>query len=88
MVADIKITANTIDVSNFIERTKQKIPNQIQMALAKASQFGIMRITDKTQSGEPPDGGKFRGYKKSTKKSRLKTPQLGVNKPCPAIHPK
>ena len=32
MVADIKITANTIDVSNFIERTKQKIPSQIQEA--------------------------------------------------------
>ena len=72
MVADIKITANTIDIVKYLERTKQKIPNQIQMALAKASQFGIMRITDKTQSGELPDGGRFRPYKKSTKKSRLK----------------
>ena len=72
MVADITITANTVDISKFLERTKQKIPNQIQMALAKASQFGIMRITDKTQSGELPDGGRFRPYKKSTRKSRLR----------------
>ena len=72
MVADIKITANTVDIVKFLERTKQKIPNQIQMALAKASQFGIMRITDKTQQGQLPDGGRFRPYKKSTKKARLK----------------
>ena len=72
MVADITITANTVDISKFLERTKQKIPNQIQMALAKASQFGIMRITDKTQQGQLPDGGRLRPYKKSTKKSRLR----------------
>ena len=72
MVADIKITANTIDIVKFLERTKQKIPNQIQMALAKASQFGIMRITDKTQQGQLPDGGRLRPYKKSTKKDRTK----------------
>ena len=72
MVADIKITANTVDIVKFLERTKQKIPNQIQMALAKASQFGIMRITDKTQQGQLPDGGRLRAYKKSTKKSRLR----------------
>ena len=72
MVADIKITANTVDIVKFLERTKQKIPNQIQMALAKASQFGIMRITDKTQQGQLPDGGRLRPYKKSTRKARLR----------------
>jgi len=72
MVADIKITANTIDVSNFIERTKQKIPSQIQMGLARASAFGIKQITDKTQKGQLPDGGRLRPYKKSTKKTRSK----------------
>ena len=72
MVADIKITANTVDISKFLERTKQKIPNQIQMGLARASQYGIMRITDKTQKGQLPDGGRLRPYKKSTKKSRLR----------------
>jgi phage gpG-like protein len=72
MVADIKITANTIDVSNFIERTKQKIPSQIQMGLARASAFGIKQVTDKTQKGQLPDGGRLRPYKKSTKKSRSK----------------
>ena len=72
MVADIKITANTVDIVKFLERTKQKIPNQIQMGLARASQFGIMRITDKTQQGQLPDGGRLRPYKKSTKKTRSK----------------
>ena len=72
MVADIKITANTVDIVKFLERTKQKIPNQIQMGLARASQFGIMRITDKTQQGQLPDGGRLRPYKKSTRKSRTK----------------
>ena len=72
MVADITITANTIDIVKYLERTKQKIPNQIQMALAKASQFSIMRITDKTQKGQLPDGGRLRPNKKSTKKSRLR----------------
>jgi len=72
MVADITITANTVDISKFLERTKQKIPNQVQMALAKASQFGIMRITDKTQQGQLPDGGRLRPYKKSTRKARLR----------------
>ena len=72
MVADITITANTVDISKFLERTKQKIPNQIQMALAKASQFGIMRITDTTQQGQLPDGGRLRPYKKSTRKARLR----------------
>ena len=76
MVADITITANTVDISKFLERTKQKIPNQIQMALAKASQFGIMRITDKTQQGQLPDGGRLRPYKKSTRKSRLRIGRL------------
>ena len=66
MVSDITITANTVDISKYLERTKQKIPNQIQMALAKASQFSIMRITDKTQKGQLPDGGRLRPYKKST----------------------
>ena len=72
MVADITITANTVDIVKFLERTKQKIPNQIQMGLARASQFGIMRIIDKTQQGQLPDGGRLRPYKKSTKKYRSK----------------
>ena len=72
MVADIKFTANTIEVTNFIKNLEKKIPNQIQMGLARASAFGIKQITDKTQQGKLPDGGGLRPYKKSTKKSRLK----------------
>ena len=36
------------------------------------SAFGIKQITDKTQKGQLPDGGRLRPYKKSTKKSRSK----------------
>ena len=72
MVADIKFTANTIEVTNFIKNLEKKIPNQIQMGLARASAFGIKQITDKTQQGQLPDGGRLRPYEKSTKKSRLK----------------
>ena len=72
MVADVKFTANTVEVSNFIKRLQKKIPNEIQMGLARASAFGIKQITDKTQKGQLPDGGRLRPYKKSTKKSRSK----------------
>ena len=72
MVADVKFTANTIEVTNFIKKLEKKIPNQIQMGLARASAFGIKQITDKTQKGQLPDGGRLRPYKKSTKKTRSK----------------
>ena len=72
MVADVKFTANTVEVSNFIKRLQKKIPNEIQMGLARASAFGIKQITDKTQKGQLPDGGRLSPYKKSPKKSRSK----------------
>jgi len=70
MVADVKITANTIDVSNYIKKVSKNIPRDIQKGLAKASTFGVQQILDKTQKGQLPDGGRFRPYAKSTKKAR------------------
>jgi len=72
MVADVKITANTIDVSNYIKKVTKTIPRDIQKGLAQASLFGIQQITEKTQKGQMPDGGRFRPYSKRTKKDRAK----------------
>ena len=72
MVADVKVTANTIDVSNYIKKITKTIPRDIQKGLAQASLFGIQQITDKTQKGQMPDGGRFRPYSKRTKKDRAK----------------
>ena len=70
MVADVKVTANTIDVSNYIKKITKTIPRDIQKGLAQASLFGIQQITDKTQKGQMPDGGRFRPYSKKTRKDR------------------
>jgi phage gpG-like protein len=72
MVADVKITANTIDVSNYIKRVAKAIPSDIQKGLTQASLFGIQQITDKTQKGQMPDGGRFRPYSKAARKDRAK----------------
>ena len=72
MVADVKITANTIDVSNYIKKVARQMPSNIQKGLAQASAFGIQQITEKTQKGKMPDGGRFRPYSKRTKKDRAK----------------
>jgi hypothetical protein len=72
MVADVKITANTIDVSNYIKKVTKTIPRDIQKGLAQASLFGIQQITEKTQKGQMPDGGRFRPYSKATRKDRAK----------------
>ena len=72
MVADVKITANTIDVSNYIKKVAKQMPGNIQKGLAQASAFGIQQITEKTQKGQMPDGGRFRPYSKRTKKDRAK----------------
>ena len=69
MVADVKITANTIDVSNYIKKVTKTIPRDIQKGLAQASLFGIQQITEKTQKGQMPDGGRFKPYSEQYKKS-------------------
>ena len=72
MVAEVKIKANTIEVTKYLKRLQKTIPKDIKTALNKVSAFGVKQITEKTQKGEKPDGGRFKGYAKSTKKDRTK----------------
>ena len=72
MVADVKIKFNTIDATNYLKKISRNTPKAIKQSLARVSQFGIKQITEKTQKGESPDGGRFKGYAPSTKKSREK----------------
>ena len=72
MVADVKIKFNTIEVREFINTLPRALKKQIPIALAKSSLFAVKQITDKTQKGQLPDGGRLRPYKKSTRKSRLR----------------
>jgi len=70
MVAEVKIKANTIEVTNYIKRIAMQMPSNIQKGLAQASAFGNQQITEKTQKGQMPDGGRFRPYSKRTRKDR------------------
>ena len=70
MVADVKIKANTINVSNYIKKLQRTIPRDITKALNKVSAYAVDQIQTKTQKGELPDGGRFKPYAKSTRKSR------------------
>ena len=70
MVADIKIKANTIEVTNYIKFLQRKIPSNIQKGLSQASAFAVQQITDKTQKGKMPDGGRFKDYSKGYKNSK------------------
>ena len=72
MVADIKIKANTIQVSKFLKKLQRTIPKDIKTALNKVSAYGVKQITDKTQKGKTPDGGTFQSYAPSTKEDRSK----------------
>ena len=70
MVAEINIKSNVIDISNYIKSIEVAMPNAIQQSLARVSAFGVKQITDKTQSGKTPDGGRFIPYSKQYKQSK------------------
>ena len=70
MVADVKIKANTIEVSNYLKSILRKTPKAIEQSLNRVSAYGVKRITEKTQKGQTPDGGTFKSYADSTKKNR------------------
>ena len=70
MVAEVKIKSNTIEISNYLKKLQKTIPQDITTALNKVSAFAVKQVTEKTQKGEKPDGGRFKGYAKSTKKDR------------------
>ena len=72
MVADVKFTANTVEVVKFLKSIETKVPKAIKESLNRVSAYGVKQITEKTQKGELPDGGRLKPYAQSTKKSRLK----------------
>ncbi len=72
MVADIKVKANTIEVVNYIKKLQRNIPKDIKRALNVVSAYGVQRVTEKTQKGEMPDGGRFAGYSQKAKEDRAK----------------
>jgi len=69
MVADVKIKANTIDVSNYIKKLQRTIPKDITKALNKVSAYAADQIQTKTQKGQTPDGGTFKQYSEEYKQS-------------------
>ena len=44
MVADIKITANTINVSNYIKKLQRTVPRDIKKALNKVSAYAADQV--------------------------------------------
>ena len=69
MVADIKIKANTINVSNYIKKLQRTVPRDIKKALNKVSAYAADQIETKTQKGKKPDGGTFARYSEQYKQS-------------------
>ena len=69
MVADIKIKANTINVSNYIKKLQRTIPRDIKKALNNVSAYAADQIHTKTSKGQKPDGGTFARYSEQYKQS-------------------
>ena len=72
MVVKTKIKSNTIEVQNYLKKLEKKLPRAIEESLNRVSAYGVKRITEKTQKGITPDGGRFQPYAQSTKKARQK----------------
>lgn len=72
MVADVKVSINTVEASKFIGKISRKQKKAISTSLNRVSNMAIGMITKRTQSGRLPDGGKMIAYAKSTKKAREK----------------
>ena len=70
MVVKTKIKSNTIEVQNYLKKLEKKLPRAIEESLNRVSAYGVKRITEKTQKGITPDGGRFQPYAQSTKKDR------------------
>ena len=72
MVALLKVKANTIEVTKFLKSIENKFPKAIEESLNRVSAYGVKQITEKTQKGVLPDGGRLKPYAQSTKKARQK----------------
>ena len=69
---DLKITANTIEVTNMLKGISRKQTSAIKKSLNRVSNMAVLMITKRTQSGKLPDGGRMRAYAKGTVASRKK----------------
>ena len=77
MVADIKITSNSIEIANEIKAMSKKMSGAIKKSLANVSSFEIDAITDRTQNkGIDAYGRPFKPYSPNYKRAGVK--QSGV----------
>mgnify|MGYP007092519033 CR=1 FL=1 len=52
MVADIRIKANTVEVSNYLKSILRRTPSAIEQSLNRVSAYGVKQITEKTKKGK------------------------------------
>lgn len=77
MVADIKITSNTIQIANEIKAMSRKVSGAIKKSLANVSAFEVVQIKQRTQSkGIDAYGKQFKPYSPNYKRAGVK--QSGV----------
>ena len=77
MVADIKITSNSIQIANEIQAMSRKMSGAIKKSLANVSAFEVAAIKQRTQSkGIDAYGKPFRAYSPNYKRAGVK--QSGV----------
>ena len=77
MVAEVKITSNTIQIANEIKGISQKMSSAIKKSLANVSAFEISEIRSRTQTkGVDAFGRKFKPYSPNYKRAGVK--QSGV----------
>ena len=77
MVADIKITSNSIEIANEIKAMSKKMSGAIKKSLANVSAFEIDAIIDRTQNkGVDAYGKRFKPYSPNYKRAGVK--QSGV----------
>ena len=77
MVADIKITSNSIEIANEIKAMSKKMSGAIKKSLANVSAFEVVQIKQRTQSkGVDAYGKRFKPYSPKYKRASVK--QSGV----------
>ena len=77
MVADIKITSNSVEIANEIKAMSRKMSSAITKSLANVSAFEVKEIKQRTQSkGVDAYGKRFKPYSPKYKRASVK--QSGV----------
>ena len=67
---ELKIKANTLQVSKFLKKLSRKQLTASQKGLNRVSNMAVLMITKRTQSGKLPDNARMEPYTKATKKAR------------------